>query len=80
LLTSLAGEEATLVFYLPLRRTVEFLGSVIENLGDRKVVIAREMTKIHEEFIRGLASDLVASAGKFVLKGEATVLVHGNRQ
>ena len=79
LLVSLAGEEATLVFYLPLRRTVEFLGSVIENVGDRKVVIAREMTKIHEEFIRGMASDLVASIGKRILKGEATVLIHGNR-
>jgi 16S rRNA (cytidine1402-2'-O)-methyltransferase len=77
LLASLVEEEATLVFYLPLRRTAEFLAASLETLGDRKVVIAREMTKIHEEFIRGAASELLAAAGKIVLKGEATVLIHG---
>jgi 16S rRNA (cytidine1402-2'-O)-methyltransferase len=77
LLASLVEEEATLVFYLPLRRTAEFLAASLELLGDRKVVIAREMTKIHEEFIRGAASELSAAAGKMVLKGEATVLIQG---
>jgi 16S rRNA (cytidine1402-2'-O)-methyltransferase len=77
LLASLVEEEATLVFYLPLRRTAEFLAASLELLGDRKVVIAREMTKIHEEFIRGTASELLGAAGKMVLKGEATVLIQG---
>jgi 16S rRNA (cytidine1402-2'-O)-methyltransferase len=76
-LASLAGEEGTLVLYLPLRRTAEFLGLVLETLGDRPIVIAREMTKIHEEFIRGKTSEIAASAGTRVLKGEATILIHG---
>ena len=79
LLQSLQSEEATLVFYLPTRRVLEFLGAVLTTLGDRRVVIARELTKIHEEFIRGTAADLLNSLEKRPLKGEATVLVEGLR-
>jgi 16S rRNA (cytidine1402-2'-O)-methyltransferase len=77
LLEGLAGEEATLVFYLPTRRLAEFLGAVIEILGDRRVVVARELTKIHEEFLRGAASELAAAVASRTIKGEATVLVEG---
>ena len=77
LLASLEGEEATLIFYLPVRRIPEFLAAVLETLGDRRTVIARELTKIHEEFIRGTASELLEAAGKRTFKGEATVLIHG---
>jgi 16S rRNA (cytidine1402-2'-O)-methyltransferase len=77
LLASLKDEEATLVFYLPVRRIPEFLAAILETLGDRRTVIARELTKIHEEFIRGAASELIEAAGKRTFKGEATVLVHG---
>ena len=79
LLASLKDEEATLVFYLPVRRIPEFLAAILETLGDRRTVIARELTKIHEEFIRGAASELLEAAGKRTFKGEATVLVHGSR-
>jgi len=79
LLDALAGEEATLVFYLPTRRIQEFLAAVIETLGDRRMVVARELTKIHEEFHRGTARELVASVGPRALKGEATVLIEGCR-
>lgn len=78
-LLSLQNEEATLVFYLPTRRVLEFLEAVLAIMGDRRIVIAREMTKIHEEFIRGAASDLLISLEKRPLKGEATVLVEGLR-
>jgi 16S rRNA (cytidine1402-2'-O)-methyltransferase len=76
-LASLGEEEATLVFYLPTRRTREFLEAVRLGLGDRRVVIAREMTKVHEEFIRGTAGEILKSLGNRMLKGEATVLVQG---
>jgi 16S rRNA (cytidine1402-2'-O)-methyltransferase len=79
LLLALGREEATLVFYLPTRRVLEFLEAVLATLGDRRVVIARELTKIHEEFIRGKAADLRVSLEKRPLKGEATVLVEGLR-
>jgi 16S rRNA (cytidine1402-2'-O)-methyltransferase len=79
LLASVAKEEATLVFYLPTRRLSEFLDATLEALGDRRVVVARELTKLHEEFIRGAASDLGVALRKRPLKGEATVLVEGFR-
>jgi 16S rRNA (cytidine1402-2'-O)-methyltransferase len=78
-LQALREEEATLVFYLPTRRILEFLDAVLVGLGDRRVVIARELTKIHEEFIRGTAADLRLALEKRPLKGEATVLVEGLR-
>jgi 16S rRNA (cytidine1402-2'-O)-methyltransferase len=77
LLEARAAEEATLVFYLPTRRLAEFLEAVEGTLGDRRVVVARELTKVHEEFHRGTASELRAGIGTRVLKGEATVLVEG---
>jgi len=76
-LDALRDEKATLVFFLPTRRIPEFLEAVRELLGDRRVVIARELTKIHEEFIRGKAGELAGSLGQRTLKGEATVLVEG---
>lgn len=76
-LQSLSHEEATLIFFLPTRRIPEFLAAVGEVLGDRRVVVARELTKIHEEFLRGKASELAAALGGRTLKGEATVLIEG---
>jgi len=77
LLESLAAEKATLIFFLPTRKIPEFLAAVAESLGNRRVVVARELTKIHEEFLRGTVSELAAAIGTRVLKGEATVLVEG---
>ena len=79
LIASLREEAATLVFYLPTRRVREFLEAARDALGDRRVVIARELTKVHEEFIRGTAGELLECIGERVLKGEATVLVEGKR-
>jgi 16S rRNA (cytidine1402-2'-O)-methyltransferase len=76
-LEALQDEKATLVFFLPTRRIPEFLEAVCELLGDRRVVIARELTKVHEEFIRGKAGELAVNPGRRTLKGEATVLVEG---
>jgi len=79
LLVSLKEERATLVFYLPTRKIAEFLLLLEEALGTRQVAIARELTKIHEEFIRGEARELLTRIGEKKLKGEATVLVQGRR-
>jgi 16S rRNA (cytidine1402-2'-O)-methyltransferase len=79
LLLSLKDEEATLVFYLPTRRVLAFLEAVLGGLGDRKLVIARELTKIHEEFLRGTAAGLLREMENHPLKGEATILVEGKR-
>lgn len=80
LLSSLKGEEGTLVFYLPLRRLFSFLSLIAEVMGPRHVVIAREMTKMHEEFLRGTPAELFMNLEKRKLKGESTILVQGARK
>lgn len=77
LLLSLREEKGTLVFYLPARKILDFLALIKETLGKREVVIAREMTKIHEEFLRGETYALMEKIGRKKLKGEITVLVGG---
>ena len=77
LLLSLKNVKATLIFYLPARRITDFLQATLDTLGDRQVVIAREMTKIYEEFLRGSNRDILAQLYKRELRGEITVLIQG---
>ena len=77
LVESVREEPGTLVFYLPTRKLADFLAEIVEILGDRPVVVARELTKIHEEFMRGTAASLLEKIGRRPVKGEAVVLVQG---
>jgi 16S rRNA (cytidine1402-2'-O)-methyltransferase len=77
LLQSLSREEATLVFYLPMRRLDEFLELAEEALGDREAVVAREITKIYEEFLHGRISKIRKDSQTTPRKGEATLLIGG---
>jgi 16S rRNA (cytidine1402-2'-O)-methyltransferase len=75
-LESLRALEATLVFYEAPHRIVELLTDIEEVLGDRRVAAARELTKLHEEFLRGRASEVRAAlAGRDTIRGEFTLLV-----
>ncbi len=64
-----------LVFYEAPHRIIEMLTDVHEILGDRPIAIAREVTKIHEEFLRGPVSAVVEQLKKKPVKGEITVVV-----
>ena len=77
LLTSLKEEASTLVFFLPPRRLPSFLQDIEDTLGDRQIVVAREMTKIYEEFLRGSPAELRIQIEASLPKGEATVLIQG---
>lgn len=77
LLDSLKEEASTLVFFLPPRRLLAFLKEIQESMGARQVVVAREMTKIYEEFLRGTPEELKNQIREKTLKGEATVLIQG---
>ncbi len=57
-LYSLLDEERTLIFYESPRRVLSTLEEVEQIFGDRPVAVAREMTKIHEEFLRGTAAEV----------------------
>ena len=77
-LNDLAGEHRTIVFYESPRRISTFLEEIIDIMGDRYGVLAREMTKLHEEFIRGLLSEILSSLNaRPAIKGECTLLVSG---
>jgi 16S rRNA (cytidine1402-2'-O)-methyltransferase len=75
-LEALKSEEATLVFYEAPHRIVQALKDVEQALGPRTVVVARELTKIHEEFLRGTAAEVRAMLeSRDVVKGEITLLI-----
>lgn len=75
-LEALAEETATLIFYEAPHRIVEALETVEQVLGPRPVVVARELTKVHEEFVRGTASAVRAElAERDAVKGEITLLI-----
>ena len=67
----------TLVFYEAPHRVLEMLADLRRMLGDRPVVLAREVTKVHEEFLRGPASEVLQILKRKPIKGEITVLVGG---
>ena len=78
-LKKLADENKTIIFYESPRRVLSFLDEIIEIMGDRYAVLAREMTKRYEEFIRGLLSEIQNNLKKrSSIKGEITLLVAGN--
>ena len=74
-LDALKAESRTLIFYEAPHRVVETLADASEILGARPAVIAREVTKIHEEFLRGALSELLDSARKRAPRGEITLLI-----
>jgi 16S rRNA (cytidine1402-2'-O)-methyltransferase len=76
LLASLVEETPTQIFYESPRRLRESLEEVRELFGERRLCVARELTKIHQEFLRGTAADVLAALPEEVL-GEITLLLAG---
>jgi 16S rRNA (cytidine1402-2'-O)-methyltransferase len=76
-LRALVNETRTMVFCEAARRVVRLLNEIHEVLGDRPVVICRELTKKYEEIIRGRVSELLAKLEGRELKGEVVVVVGG---
>ena len=77
-LAKLADIEATLVFYSPARRIRSVLDTALRILGNRRAAICRELTKLHEEFIRGSLSHLEEILReRETLKGELVLIVEG---
>jgi 16S rRNA (cytidine1402-2'-O)-methyltransferase len=74
-LASLASLDATLVFYESPRRAAATLESLAEALPGRDAAMARELTKIHEEVVRGPVADLAEELAGRELKGEVVLLV-----
>lgn len=75
LLEKISLYEETLIFYEAPHRLKKTLSELKEIFGDRKIVLAREITKIHEEFLRGRISELEKNLSE--VKGEFVIIVEG---
>jgi len=71
----LAEEPRTIAVYEAPHRLLDTLEDALEILGNRPAVIAREVTKVYEEFLRGHIEDLLAAARKKGPRGEITLLI-----
>jgi len=80
-LKDLSDEGKTMVFYESPKRILTFLNEIISVMGNRYGVLCREMTKLHEEFIRGLLSEILSSLNaRPAIKGECTLLLTGYKK
>ena len=77
LLKELEDVRETLIFYESPHRISETLKDVYEVLGDREIVLTRELTKIYEEVLRGKVSEIQTQMGERKLKGEITLVISG---
>ena len=68
-------EDRTLIFYEAPHRIVETVAAALQVLGDRPACLAREVTKLHEEFRRGKLSGILESLETYPTKGEITLLI-----
>ena len=76
-LEELRHDPRTLVFFESPLRVRVLLEDLLAVLGDRRVALCRELTKLHEEVLRGRVSDVLAAAGDRALKGEVVVVIEG---
>jgi len=80
LLQELEAVRETLIFYESPHRLQETLSDILEILGDREMVLTRELTKIYEEIIRGKVSEIMSQMAEKKLKGEITLVISGKKR
>ena len=76
-LEKIKKETRTLIFYESPHRIKETLRAMIDILGDRQIVIARELTKKYEEYIRGLISEVLVIFEQQEVRGEMVIVLSG---
>ena len=79
-LLELVSMEATLIFYENPKKIVKTLSDIAEYLGDRPTVVCRELTKIHEEIIRGTTTDLISYFNEYQCRGECVILIGKSKE
>jgi len=68
-------EERTIILYEAPHRIAECVRDALEILGDRRACLAREVTKLHEEFLRGKLSEILSSLEERAVRGEMTLIL-----
>ena len=77
-LQALRDEVRTFVYFEAPHRLLGSLRDIHELLGDREVVVAREVSKVYEEFLRGLATELIDKLAGQEIRGELTIVIKGS--
>ena len=78
-LEALRRDPRTIVFFESPRRVYALLREIVATLGDRRVAVCRELTKLHEEVLRGRVGEVLDRIGEREPKGEVVVVVEGER-
>ena len=76
-LSELREEKRTLIFYESPHRIISFLHDVLEVFGDRRVSVARELTKKFEEILRGTVTEAIQKFQETSPRGEFTIVIEG---
>jgi len=76
-LHDLAREDRTIILYEAPHKIIAATEDMLKVLGDRRAVFTRELTKIHEEAIRGTLSEILKHLQTGSIKGEFTIIIHG---
>lgn len=76
-LESLKNEERTMVFYEAPHKLLATLKDMYEVFGKRNICIARELTKLHEEYIHTTFEEAISKIEQFGIKGEIVLLIEG---
>lgn len=76
-LKTLEKEERTIILYESPHRLLKTLRDIHDVLGNRRIVVGRELTKLHEEIARGKAADLINAFESKKIKGEITIIIEG---
>ncbi len=78
---NLATEKRTMIFYESPQRVTSFLREAAEIFGDRRACVVRELTKIHEEILRGTLPELDAEISRREsVRGEITIVIGGGEK
>ena len=75
ILDDLSKFDGTVIFFENPKRLHRTLNDILVSFGERPCVLARELTKIHEEFLRGNISNMISNIDNISLKGEMVVLI-----
>ena len=79
-LESLRGERRTMIFYEAPHKLNNTLDDLYKTFGDRRLTIARELTKVHEEIIRTTTKAAATAYLETPLKGEIVLILEGSRE
>lgn len=77
-LEHIKDDDRTLIFFLPIKDIPKVLSEILEIMGNRQACVCRELTKLHEEYIRASVQDILEIAKQRELKGECVFVLAGS--